>query len=237
MVTLVRTFLMHFTYVALVMVLCAAGLGVPVPEDVPLIFSGYLCNHEYSPIQDIVVAIDDNHDGIPDRVELRRHHTPHLEIMIIAGLVGVLGGDSIVFMIGRRGIDSNNFVARHLRKVMHSDRRAKLEKHFSRHGNWTVFLGRFMPGARSIVFGMAGMSRMGYLRFICIDGVAAAISVPLFIYGGYFFADKLEILFGEINRVKHIVIPCALVIVIGGWVLHTVRKKRRLREATGALPV
>src|SRR2546430_1791193 len=107
MVTLVKAFLTHFTYVALVLVLCAAGMGVPIPEDVPLIFSGYLCNPHYSPIHDIVVSIDENHDGTPDRLEYRRHHTPRVGIMIIAGMVGVLGGDSIVFLIGRRGIDSD----------------------------------------------------------------------------------------------------------------------------------
>ncbi len=221
MIHLVEAFLTHFTYLALVLVLCAAGMGVPIPEDVPLIFSGYLCK-----------AVDANHNGIIDSEEYRI--TPRLEIMIIAGLVGVLVGDSIVFMIGRRGIDSNNFVARHLRKVMHSKRRLWVERHFSRHGNLTILAGRFMPMLRSLIFGMAGMSRISYLRFILLDGLAALVSVPLFIIVGYHFAYKIDWLFGKIDHIKHILIPCLVVIVAGGILFYYVRKNRLLREAANS---
>ena len=56
---------------------------------------------------------------------------------------------------------------------MHSKRRGAGGAASSAHGNLTVFVGRFMPGARSIVFGMAGMSKMSYFRFLLIDGMAA----------------------------------------------------------------
>ena len=231
MIHLVEAFLRYLTYAALMLVLCASGMGVPIPEDIPLIYSGYLCNKEHSPLKEVKVGIDENHDGKYERYETRPHAVPHLYIMMIAGMVGVLGGDSFVFMIGRRGIDSDNFVARHLRKVMHSKRRQKVEHHFAKHGNLTVFVGRFMPGLRSLVFSMAGMSRMSYLRFMLLDGLAAIASVPLFITIGYIFADKLNWLFGKIDRIKHILIPCAIVVVAAGILFYYLRKYRLLRQA------
>ena len=168
--------LTHFTYVALTAVLILAGLGVPMPEDIPLILSGYMCNEKVSPIK--YVMVDSDNDGVKDTQETTNRKVPKVHWMIVAGMVGVLLGDSIVFSIGRRGIESNNFVARHLRKVMHSKRREKVEKHFARHGNLTVFAGRFAPGFRSIVFAFAGLSKMSYARFLLIDGIAAGISVP-----------------------------------------------------------
>ena len=56
MLPFVQAFLTRFTYVALSLVLIAAGCGVPIPEDVPLIFSGYLCNPTQSPIATITAT-------------------------------------------------------------------------------------------------------------------------------------------------------------------------------------
>ena len=127
---------------ALVLVLCAAGTGVPIPEDIPLIFSGYLCNEQFSPVHNVVAAITDEHEGAHEHAANPARHTPHVTIMIIAGMVGVLLGDSMIFTIGRRGIDSDGLVARHIRRVLHTKRRERVERHFARYGNWTVFVGR-----------------------------------------------------------------------------------------------
>lgn len=236
--TFVKLLLTHFTYVALILVLLAAGLGTPIPEDVPLAFSGFLCNKKYSPLKAIVPVTpadtqgdmdDSDSDTMPDAVIPTVDLTarvPHVYLMIAAGMIGVLAGDSMVFFFGRRGMRGKSFVARHLQKVLHSKRREKVERHFANHGNWTVFTGRFFPGARSIVFAFAGMSKMSYARFVMIDGMAAAISVPLFVLIGFFFAANIEHLFDRINHVKHIVIPCVLVVMIGALVFYLVRKRR-----------
>jgi membrane protein DedA with SNARE-associated domain len=142
-------------------------------------------------------------------------------------MVGVLAGDSIVFTIGRRGVHGNNFVARHLRKVLHSKRREKVERHFAKHGNLTVFAGRFMPGFRSIVFAFAGMSKMSYPRFLIIDGMAAAISVPVFIFLGHHFAETIRHdFFGYLERQKHVVIPAVSIVLLTGLLIYIVRRRR-----------
>jgi membrane protein DedA with SNARE-associated domain len=216
--------LVQFTYFALIVILIIAGTGVPIPEDIPLILSGYMCNEKHSPITEINRMVDIDGDGIKETPIPRT--VPHLYWMMVAGMVGVLAGDSIVFSIGRRGIDADNFVARHLRKVMHSKRRERVERHFAKHGNLTVFVGRFMPGARSIVFAFAGISRMSYLRFLLIDGMAALMSVPLFVFIGYYFADKLNLVFAKIEQIKHILLPILIVLAIGGIALYIVRRRR-----------
>lgn len=213
------SFLTHFTYFALLGVLLLAGMGVPIPEDIPLIIGGWLCNPQHSPI--LVDA--------PPGTEIPA--VPNLYLMIAAGMIGVLAGDSIVFSIGRRGIDSNNFVARHLRKVMHSKRREKVERHFAKHGNLTVFAGRFMPGFRSIVFAFAGLSRMSYFRFLLIDGLAALVSVPFFVWLGYYFAKDINRLLNGIKQVQHFLVPIVILIGAGAGLLYFVRFLKRRRVA------
>jgi membrane protein DedA with SNARE-associated domain len=221
--------LTHFTYLALILVLVIAGAGVPIPEDIPLIFSGYLCSKEYSPIKDVAYWADEDHDGVKEK-HLR--HVPRLELMIAAGLLGVLLGDSVVFNIGRHGIESNNLVARHLRKVMHSKRREKVERHFARHGNLTVLVGRFMPGFRSIVFAFAGLSKMSYFRFLLIDGLAAAVSVPAFILLGWHFADKIYWLLAKIDQIKHWLLPPLLLGIAIALTVYLLRRRRQSAPVT-----
>ncbi|MCL2646840.1 MAG: DedA family protein [Phycisphaerales bacterium] len=213
-------FLIRFTYFALIFVLVIAGLGVPIPEDIPLLFSGHLCSKKHSPIADLQreAAESESHKPV--------QNVPNLYLMMLSGMIGVLMGDSVVFFIGRRGINGQNFVARHLRKVLHSKRRERVEHHFARHGNLTVFAGRFMPGFRSIVFAFAGMSKMSYPRFLLIDGAAAAISVPFFIWLGWHFADRFAQLESFLNRTKHIVGPIILGLLIMFALIYYLRKRR-----------
>jgi membrane protein DedA with SNARE-associated domain len=229
--------LSHFTYVALASVLIFAGLGLPLPEDIPLVLSGYLCSEKHSPIRYVMIDSDD--DGVKDLEVDTGKRVPQIPFMILAGLVGVLIGDSIVFTVGRRGIEGRSFVARHLRKIMHTKRRERVERHFATHGDWTVFAGRFMPGFRSVVFAFAGLSRMSYLRFLLIDGLAACISVPVFILLGYHFAGELTTLWLGIDRVKHILLPilvaAAVAAVLVYWLRH--RREQPLQLAVNATPL
>ncbi len=224
MMGLVRTFIQHFTYVALVAVLVASGLGVPIPEDVPLVFSGYLCHPDASPMN----VWDTDEDAIPDAPvpEARTPRVPNLYLMIVSGMVGVIAGDTIVFFVAHRGIDADNIVARHLRKILHSKWRERLQRHFQRHGYLTVFAGRFMPLLRSGVFALAGMSRMAYPRFILIDGCAALISVPTFILVGYYGGNHINAFFHFLERSKLIVALVLLAVALTAGVIYLIRWRR-----------
>ena len=203
-------------------------MGVPIPEDIPLITSGWMSNPHHSPIRDSKKWVDTDGNGVPDawvRVRDESRKVPNVYLMMIAGMVGVLGGDSIVYYIGRKGLNGDNFVARHVRKVMTPKRRDWAEKHFAKHGNLTVFCGRFMPGFRSVIFAMGGMARMGYVRFLVVDGVAALISVPVFIWLGYHFAGEINHLLLGIERVKHIVLPILGLFLVVGLLVYLVRRK------------
>lgn len=221
--------LAHFTYFALTGILVIAGLGLPIPEDIPLIMGGYFCSPQHSPIKQIPKYVDIDGDGVKEAID---RPVPNLYLMMLAGMAGVLIGDSIVFSIGRRGIDADNFVARHIRKVMHSKRREKVEHHFAQHGNLTIFVGRFMPGFRSLVFAFAGMSKMSYLRFLLIDGLAALLSVPLFVFLGYHFAGNIGNILGALERIKHILGPILLVVALGAAVIWYLRRKKAAQAAT-----
>ena len=58
---------------------------------------------------------------------------------------------------------------------------------YERYGGMAVILGRFMPIIRTFVPFVAGIGRMGYLRYLLFNLVGSVAWVALFLSGGYFF--------------------------------------------------
>ncbi|SFJ72909.1 DedA family protein [Succinivibrio dextrinosolvens] len=164
----------EYGYIAVFACLILCGLGVPVPEDITLVSGGV--------ISGLALA------------------NPH--IMCAIGLAGVLAGDSTMFLAGRifgYRVQRLKF----FRKVVSPQRFSQIQRKFKKHGLGLLFVARFLPGLRSPIYLVAGMShRISYITFIVMDGLAALISVPVWIYLGYFFADNLDILMEYVHDVQ-----------------------------------
>lgn len=152
---LVQTFLGHIPYVGLFLVLLACGLGLPLPEDVPLVLAGYLVQAQ-------------------GKSEF---------LMICVGMLGVLAGDSVLFAFGRKYGESIT-EHRFMRRLTTPARVNWAEQQYEKRGTIIMFAARFMPGARAVLFMTAGIFRVKYWKFVLIDGIAAAISVPVWILLG-----------------------------------------------------
>jgi len=173
-------------------ILVACGMGVPFPEDVSLIFGGYLVFRG----------------------------SANLPLMVGTGFLGILAGDSIIFWAGRRlGNRARSDHGRLLRRLLTPERRARVEALFARHGEKIVMAARFMPGVRAVTFFTAGSAGMPYARFICFDGLAALASAPAFVFLGFRFGRQLQ---RVIELLKRFQIATAVVILLSvcawlGW--------------------
>ena len=58
-------------------------------------------------------------------------------------------------------------------------------------------MARFMPGLRTPLFFATGSYHVPFWKFFMLDGIAALISVPLWVYVGFLFGENLE----ELERV------------------------------------
>jgi membrane protein DedA with SNARE-associated domain len=192
-------------YLGVFLVLLACGLGLPLPEDVPLLSGGFMV-----------------HKGLA-----------RLEFMIPVALAGVLGGDCILFFLGRK---FGHHIVEHrlLRRVVNPPRLLKAEQLFQQHGIKIIFVGRFLPGLRSMIFMAAGVLRVPFSAFIAVNGLAACVSVPTLIVLGRFFGHNMDKLRSEVRTVTHYIVLALLVAAfVGMGVLLHRRQKRLLADAGG----
>lgn len=188
-------------------ILVACGLGFPLPEDIPLIASGYLV-----------------WDG-----------TMTWTGAISVTLTGVLIGDTILFFLGRRlGM---KVLEQGRIQMFTPKRVRRTRAYFRKYGDKLVFFARFVAGFRAAAFFMAGAMRMTFRRFILLDALAALVSVPVWIaigYAmGYYLGDEISEITKQMHNLKRgisIGVFVILIFVIGRILI----KYRRARKA---LPV
>ena len=182
-------FFTDYGYIAVFGILILCGFGLPVPEDITLVSGGVISG-----------------------LDLANPHT-----MCIVGLAGVLIGDSTMFLAGRIfGYRIQRIKT--FRRILSPRRFSHIQRKFKQYGLSLLFVARFLPGLRSPIFLVAGMSRrISYLTFILMDGIAALISVPVWVYLGYFFADNLDLLMEYVKDVQtliYLVLGVILLIVL-----------------------
>jgi membrane protein DedA with SNARE-associated domain len=164
----------------------------------------------------------------------------NVHVMCAVGITGVLAGDSLMFMVGRV-FGERALRLRWVAYLLTPRRYAKVQAKFQRYGNRLMFVARFLPGLRSPIYLTAGMTRrVSFWRFFLLDGLAALISVPVWVYLGHYGALHRDWLMTWLDRGKVVVILVAAVIVALGvawfWrrrarhrALLTLRQVRRKR--------
>jgi membrane protein DedA with SNARE-associated domain len=113
-------------------------------------------------------------------------------------------------------------------------RQARVQRLFARHGNRLMFVARFLPGLRTPIYLSAGMSgRVPISRFLVFDGLAALISVPFWVWLGYYGAENHDELLAWVARSKYVAVLglLGLASVAITWVWRRVRRRDRLRAS------
>ena len=200
--------LQRFTYPAILLLLSAAGLGVPISEDLVLLIAGALASQ-----------------GVT-------RYVPTL----LVGYFGVIFGDGLIYHWGKK-LGPAAYEHRLVRKVISRERAGKLHSHFARHGFWTVVVGRHMPGLRAPVFFLAGASGVRFATFLIADMLSAAVTVPAVVTLGYLFGEHLDDIRRTLHEVNWMIAGAALLGVGVWWFLRkppTIGSRKMASEANRA---
>ncbi|MCB4763896.1 MAG: DedA family protein [Sulfurovum sp.] len=99
----------------------------------------------------------------------------------------------------------------------------KLEIFFQKHGEFSTFNGRLIPGIRQLISLPAGLARMNLTYFLLYSALGAAIWVIILVVLGYSLGSNEEM----ITRYLHTIIWIILIFVVFITVLYTAYQKRK----------
>jgi hypothetical protein len=137
--------------------------------------------------------------------------------------LGVLAGDSAIFYAGRH-FGARLLKAAWFQRFLPPSKQVRVVEFYAKHGAKGLFIGRFLPGLRAPIFFSAGSLNVSYLKFLFFDGLAAIISVPVFVWLGHWLWSTLqgdsEILEGAmaLARACYGWVFVAILLIVGfGW--------------------
>ena len=112
-------------------------------------------------------------------------------------------------------------------------RYAQVQEKFEKYGNWVLFIARFLPGLRTPIFISAGISgKVSYMRFLMMDGFAALISVPVWVYLGDFGAENSEWLWHKVHQFQMVLfVFLGVVLLYVGYRWWSKRQKTKIAES------
>ncbi|HTL29230.1 MAG TPA: DedA family protein [Tepidisphaeraceae bacterium] len=149
-------------FAVLFLLLFACGLGLPLPEDIPLIIAGALLVK--SPTTWVIGGI--------------------------CAWCGIIGGDCVLYSLGRKfGLEITRvpFIGKHVTK----ERIQRVEELFNQYGVGVVAVGRLFAGIRGAMVVAAGATKFNFIKFIIADGLAAIVSGGMFMLLGHWLGAKL----------------------------------------------
>ncbi len=158
-------------YLGIALLLVLGGLGLPVPEEGPIVLAAVLS----------------------------RGGKMWWPLALASCFVGVLVGDFVVYFLGF--VYGEKVMSLPLtRKFLSRAREAQIKGYLHRHGFKILILGRFAVGFRTGAYLTAGILKLPALKLFLTDLLAASLST-LTVFGlGFVFAHQIESSFDRVKH-------------------------------------
>ncbi len=187
-------------YIGIFIATVVEGTFVPIPNEVTLIPAGYL------------VA-----KGSFDLWTT-------LAVSIMGNLVGSLVSYYIALKYGRM------LVSKYGKYVMFSEEKLKVvEAFFVKHGSFSVFIGRIMPGIKHFISFPAGLGKMDLVKFSIYTGAGGALWVTVLIFLGYFIGNSEDTIAQYLSVLNWVVI-IGCVLGIGAYIYRYGKAKPPIND-------
>jgi membrane protein DedA with SNARE-associated domain len=194
----VATLIGDLRYLGLFLVLVGAGLGLPVPEEVPILAAAVL-----------------SQAGI---------FRWWLALPVI--LAGALAGDVIIYWAGHHW-GERLLDWRVVRRVLSRAREEQLKAAYREHGVKILLTARHVMGLRAAAFLTAGIAHVPFGKFLVIDATAAMFGISTSFGLAYVFAHQIEGVVRDIHRVERWLTLVAIAAVAAWLVFGAYRRMGR----------
>ena len=188
----IQTFLVDYGWMAMIALLLASGIGIPIGEELVNLPAG-------------IFVGQGKMSALPT---------------FLAAYVGVLGGDFLWFGICSR-FGGRLLHKRWFRRTIHPRRLLQAKHQFDRRGAGMLMLARFIPGSRSPALTIAALMHMPWRKFIVVELICCAMTTPLQVSIGILIGRGLAgqslptVIFTALGTVAGIV---ALTALVNWWI-------------------
>jgi len=160
-------------YIGLFLMLMGGAIGLPIPEDLPLIVGGIL-------------------------IQLGKTSP---EIVFIVCYTGIVLGDVLIYSIGR-WLGPSVFKRKPFQTPRARYRLKRIRLSMERSSIPMIFIARHLFYLRTLTFLSCGALRMRFSTFLGADAVAALVSAPLMLALGYFASEHFDTVRGWLHQAK-----------------------------------
>jgi membrane protein DedA with SNARE-associated domain len=251
-----------YIYLSIFAALVAAGMGFPIPEELPIVTGGALVGHasEDPAVYDLVPPFIACFGGAPDagfpagvpwaglvgarEVVVPTPPEPHVPlrwwIMLPLCILGVVISDGLLYGMGRFW-GPRLLEARWMRRLVPPEKRQRIEENFHNYGVLVLLFARFLPTIRSPIFIMAGTMRVSFSKFLLADGLYAIPGVSLLFFLAFWFGDQFRDLVlaaeGKVANARPLLILLLLAAITGYLFYHFLRHPVATGDPREELPV
>lgn len=187
-------------YTLLAGLLVLSGAGLPLPEEVTLIFGGYLA---YTGLTEFWPTVWTLIAGI-----------------MLADIAGYWEGRIAGQWIHERVLSRWRWYAALAEKT---------KEHFKNHGGKTVFFSRALLGVRVLVPILAGHFRMPFVKFILLDALTAIPWTVALVFASYYLGSGLDLV-TEVREIKIAILAILGFALSCGAAIRFMRKRNGARE-------
>lgn len=158
-----------------------------------------------------------------------------IPIVIACAALGAIIGDNIGYYIGRTG--GRALVTRYGKYVRikpeHLDR---AEKFFAKHGNKTVFFGRFIAVLRAWAAFLAGVNKMPWRTFFFYNAAGGILWATLVgtigFFGGRLLHDNFALVEHIVKTASWLLAATVVALILLIYFIYLLRRKRRRAQST-----
>ena len=188
----------QYGYLAIFLGLVFGIVGLPVPDETLLTFTGYL--------------IYKGHLKAP--------------IAVAAALSGSISGITLSYWVGRTfGMGVIHRYGRYVH--IREEHIQKAHRWFRHMGHWSLTIGYFIPGVRHVTAFAAGMSELEAPQFALFAYSGAVLWVSTFLSIGYFLGERWHYVQAYVDRYMLLASIAAAIVVAGYLAWRYWWRKRR----------
>ncbi len=173
----------HISPAWFVLIAIFANAFPPIPEEIFLIYFGYLAN-------------------------LKPELISFTQIMAFL-IIGLLIIDSLVYYLAKRGHRIITFMLKQVLDVEIDEQSEFLNKHI----NKIIFVSRFLVQLRALGPITAARIGTPFKHFLKVDFLALAVYVPLAMGIGYYFAHSIEKIFSGTRVLNNVMFSGLIIII------------------------